>query len=139
MIEITNTAGGIAYPNPFTSQINDTGHVKLDTSTMTADTGSGGEVDAYGYLKPGVPLKSDGTLVSGSSQVVYGVTMHPIKLPGRTSGSSPALSGDTTDPIIGVALSGTINRDAAEDILGRAYSANELAALTAGGFKVTTT
>lgn len=129
-IRISNTAGGQAYADPFTSENDDAGHVKLDVSVLTTD-----EVDAYGYLKPGVPLKSDGTLVSGAGQTVYLVTTEPIQIAEDNS----ALAGDTSDPLIGGRMSGTINRDIAEDNLGRAYSANELAALALGGFKVTTT
>jgi hypothetical protein len=131
-MEITTTAGGTAYANPFVGRPGPTTNFKIDVSTLTTD-----EVDGYGYLKPGVPFQASGALVSGASQTVHLVTVEAIKLPGRTDNSG--LSSDTTDPIIGGATSGLINRDIAEDNLGRAYTANELAALALGGFKVTTT
>jgi len=131
-LESTKTAGAQAYGNAFMNPIEQMDHVKLDVSTLTTD-----EVDANGYIKPNVPLRQDGTLVSGASQTVYGLTIEATKLPGRTNNAS--LGADTTDPLIAVCTSALINRDIAEDNLGRAFSANELTALTAGGFKVTST
>lgn len=129
-VRVTNTAGGQAYGNPFVGSPGPTTNLKIDVSTLTT-----AEVDTDGYLKPGVPFQSTGALVSGASQVIHGVTMEPIKI----ADGNTALAGDTSDPIIGVVTSGLINRDLAEDNLGRAYSANEIAALAAGGFKLTTT
>lgn len=236
-LDVVTTAGGTNYTNPFVHGPRDVTHLKLDTSTLTTD-----EVDASGYLKPGVVLDMDGARVGGetpagtatpaaaagnvgngvftidgttplltgaqegvyrvvmveavadggrfvvmdpygvmvgqgavgstfASQIkfaiadgatdfkagdsftvtvaftaggdanafAYGVTFEAIKLPGRTDNAS--LSSDTTDPLIAVATAGLINRDIAEDNLGRAYSAAELAALNNGrsGFKLTTT
>lgn len=128
----TKTAGDQAYGNAFLSPIEAVDHVKLDVSTLTT-----AEVDANGYLKPNTPLKQDGTIVSGASQTVYGLTVEAVKLPGRTDNAN--LASDTSDPLVAVTTHALINRDIAEDNLGRALSANELSALTAGGFKVTTT
>ena len=50
-IGITTTAGGTGYANPFVGPINHSVHAKVDISTLLVD-----EVDADGYLKPGVPL-----------------------------------------------------------------------------------
>lgn len=131
-LETTLTASDATYGNAFLNNIDAVDHIKIDVSTLTTD-----EVDSNGYLKPNVPLKSDGTLVSGTSQTVYGLTVEATKLPGRTDNAS--LSSDTSDPLIAVTTDALINRDIAEDNLGRALSANELSALTAGGFKVTST
>ena len=84
-----------------------------------------------GYLKPGVAFKSDGTLVSGASQTIYGVVIEPLQIPGQTTNSG--LSSNTSDPIIALGVMGIINRDIAEDNLGRAYSANEISAFAAAG------
>lgn len=131
-IEIVSTAGDSLYENPFIGAPGPVVNVTLDISTMTT-----AEVDAKGYLKPGVPVQASGALVSGTGQTVYGVTVEAQKMPGRTGNAN--LAGDTSDPMIAVATSGTINRDLSEDNLGRAYGANELTALPLGGFKLTTT
>lgn len=109
-------------------------HVKLDVSTLTT-----AEVDAKGYLKPNVPLKSDGTLATGAAgEVIHGFTREAIKLPGRTDNSG--LGADTSDPLIAVMTFAHLNRDIAEGNLGRSFTANELAAMKlAGSFKLTTT
>jgi hypothetical protein len=132
-LRISNTAGGTDYANPLVGGAYDVTNLKLDVSTLTTN-----EVDSKGFLKPGVPLQLSsgvGVLISGASQTVYGVTFEPIKLRDDNSG----LGTDTTDPIIAVATAGLLNLDIIEDNLGRVLSANELAALTAGGFKLTTT
>jgi hypothetical protein len=129
-IRITETAGGVAYANPFVGNPGPTTVVKLDVSGMTTN-----EVDVDGYLKPGTPLLSTGVLVSGAGQTVFGVVIAPVQIAETNTG----LAGDTSDPLVTVATSGLINRDIAEDNLGRALSANELAALALGQFVVTTT
>jgi len=131
---VTTQSEDQLYGHIFVGAVRDVDHIKLDTSTLTT-----AEVDANGYLKPGVGFLQSGVIVTTTAQTIYGVTFEAIKLPGRTSNTTPALSGDTTDPLIAVATGGLINRDLAEDYLGRAYTANELTALTAGGFKVTST
>lgn len=128
-------AGGTNYGNPIVGTPNGVTHIKLDISTMTHDTGSGGEVDDDGHLRPGVLLDAGGTSL-GSSEVAYGVVMEAIKVT-----DDPTALGSEVDPLIAVCTIGLINRDIAEDNLGRAYTANELAALTAAGstLKVTST
>jgi hypothetical protein len=132
-LEITNTAGNTAYANPLLGPINHVDHVKLDVSAMTT-----AEVDANGYLKPGVPLTQGGILV-GVGAAVYGITFEPIKLPGRTNNAN--LGTDTSDPLIAVVTHGLVNRDIGEDNLGRAYNANEIAGFAAAGstLKLTST
>lgn len=112
-------------------------HLKLDVSTMTTD-----EVDANGVLKPGVPLMSSGSApnVLGvpvtSTNAVFGVTFEPVKLRGRTSNSSPALSGDTNDLSVAVITSGSVSRRAMEQNLGRALTADEIAGFGLAGCKI---
>lgn len=136
-ISVKETAGGQGYGNPLVGKPGPPTHIKLDVSGMTTD-----EVDAYGYLKPGVPLTSAGILVGASPAFVYGVVQEAIKLPlsviPPTNGS---LAADTSDPLIALPTSGLVNRDVAEDNLGRAYTANELAGFIAAGsnFSLTTT
>jgi hypothetical protein len=131
---IIRTAG-TSYGNPYTNKCDQRDHVQLDPSTLTTK-----EVDASGYLKPGVPLQQDGTLVDGIDQVAYGVTPEALKLPLDTiPPTDVSLAAETVRPLIGVGVGGVLNRDIIEENLGRALSANELAALALGGFKVTLT
>jgi len=51
-------AAGEVHPNPFLGPIDYQAVVRLDVSDMSSD-----EVDAYGFLKPGVFLTRDGQLV----------------------------------------------------------------------------
>lgn len=130
-IEVRKTEGGDAYINAFLS-ITTGVNFQVDVSTLTV-----AEVDESGTLKPCVPLQATGALISAPGQVAYAVTIEAQKLPGRTDNAD--LATDTTDPILAGAMGGTINRDIAEDVLGRAYTADELSALAAGGFKLTRT
>lgn len=129
-IRITTTAGYVNYTNPLVNGPLSTMHVKLDISTMTAN-----EVDADGYLKPGVALAVDGSAIDGT-EAVYGVTFEAIKV----ANGNTALAGDVSDPLVVVATHALVNRDIAEDNLGRAYTAAELAGFnTSNGIKLTTT
>lgn len=134
-IAISTVASNQSYGNAFIGEMGQMDTIKLDVSDLTT-----AEVDSNGYLKPNVPLKSDGTLADGTSgEYIWGVTVEANKLPGRTDNSS--LSSDTSDPLIAVCRDCLLNRDIAEDNLGRALTANELAAIAAAGshVKVTTT
>lgn len=130
-LRIETVSGGRSYGWPFVGEVNQVDHVKLDVSGMTT-----AEVDADGYLKPGVPLKINGTLV-GSGEIVHGVTIEAVKIATNNSG----LASDTSDPLVAVCTHGLINRDIVEDNLGRALTADELAAFNAAGshIKVTST
>lgn len=232
-ISITNTLGGTNYVNPFIGGPRDFTHLKLDVSTLTTN-----EVDANGYLKPGVALDMDGARVGGetfagtalaaavagntgngaltmdvttplvtgaqngvyrvtiiepaanggtyevedphgvligtaaiggtfnnqvkfvladggtdfvagdqftitvtvtaggtANATVYGVTAEAIKIV-DAGPTNTTLLADTSDPLIAVATAGLINRDIAEDNLGRAYTAAELAGFVAAGSRI---
>lgn len=126
-LRIENTAGGKSWSNPFVGEMGPPAHLKLDVSTLTTD-----EVDSRGYLKPGVPLKVNGALVSGAGQVVYGMTCEAQKIVADNP-TNTTLGEDTSDPLVTVIISGLVNLDVVEDNLGRALSANELAAIAAAG------
>lgn len=125
--------GGETYANPFVGPIDHPDHVKLDVSGLTT-----AEVDEYGYLKPGVPLTAAGILVAAG--FVWGVTIEAVKIVAANP-TNVSLAADTSDPLVAVARKGMINRDIAEDNLGRAYTAAELAGFVAAGsqFSLTTT
>lgn len=129
-INVTNHAGAAAYQNPLIGPFTVL-NLKIDVSTLTTN-----EVDAYGYLKPGVLFYSDGDQVA-AGEPPYGVSFEPVKL---SADDNTTLATDD-DVIIAVATNCVVNRDIAEDNLGRAYSADELAAclLAGSGVKLTNT
>lgn len=126
-INIDTTAGGEAHSPVFVGEILNTDVVEVDISALSTS-----EVDAAGYLKPGVPFNKAGDLVA-TGEPVWGVTIEAIKLPlGTIPPTDTTLDNDTgTCPVtIGFGL---INRDLAEDVLGRAYTADEIAGFDLAG------
>lgn len=130
-LAITTTAGGTNYASPFVGPVDHVVHIKIDISGLTTD-----EVDADGYLKPGVPFLSTGLLVTAGA--VYGVTIEAAKVAADNASATLAAA---TDVLIACATHGIVNRDIAEDNLGRAYAAAEIAGFAAAGstLKLTTT
>jgi hypothetical protein len=133
----TATTSTVTYVNPFVGPPQMPVQLLVDVSTLTA--GATGEVDAYGILKPGTPFGlSGGKLVVpvATGGFTYGVTAAPIQLDaaGAATGAvtSTSLDSDTDQPIT-VYCGGVVNRDLAEDNLGRAYSADEIAGFTIAG------
>lgn len=122
-IVIASTAGGLAHSPVFVGEIIGTDAVKVDLSTLSDE-----EVDADGYIKPGVPLAKDGTIVT-STVPVWGVTIEPIKV---ATGGTDAILDAATDCFVTVGF-GLCNRDVMEDNLGRALSADEIAGFDLAG------
>jgi hypothetical protein len=118
-IGVTVTAGGTGYIEiRLDPKGCETHQTKFDVSEL------GGVDDADGYLPPGLPLQADGSPVDDAAQTAtYVVGPEAVKL-------------GTADHFGNVILNGFLVRDAIEDNLGRVLSANELAALTAGGFRL---
>jgi hypothetical protein len=126
-IAITSTAGGLAHAPVFVGNIVNTDSVLVDISDLTTK-----EVDAAGFLKPGVPFAKDGSLV-GSGVAVWGVTIESIKLPHATiPPTDVSLAADTGTCPVAVGF-GLVNRDIAEDNLARAYTADEIAGFPLAG------
>ncbi len=123
-LAISKTTGGLAHAPVNVGQILATDVVKVDISDLTTN-----EIDANGFLKPGVPFAKDGELV-GSSVAVYGVTIGPVKVAASNSSGDIAAA---TDCFVAVMTHGIVNRDIAEDNLGRAYTANEIAGFDLAG------
>lgn len=120
---ITTTTRGLIHSPVFVGQITGTDVVKVDLSTLSDE-----EVDADGYIKPGVPLAKDGTIV-GSGVAVWGVTIEAIKV---ASGGTDAILDAATDCFVTVGF-GLCNRDIMEDNLGRALSSDEIAGFALAG------
>lgn len=122
-ISIAATAGGLTHAPVFVGQITGTDVVKVDISDL-----SDKEVDVDGYLKPGVPLAKDGNLV-GSTVPVWGVVIEATKI---TTGNTDTILDAATDCFVTVGF-GLVNRDIAEDNLGRALTADEIAGFDLAG------
>lgn len=116
------------YGYPFT-EILATDEVRVDISDLTT-----AEVDADGYLKPGVHLRKTGDVIAAGN-ALYGVTIEPVKIvaAGPTDASLAANTG--TFPVV-VGTIGSVNRDVVEDNLGRALTADEIASYDIAGSKL---
>jgi hypothetical protein len=135
-LSVTKTTGTTGYGHPFIGKVLGLQQVVVDISELTT-----AEVDADGYLKPGVPFKKDGTLADGTGgEFIYAVNPEPIKIGHATiPPTNGSLAADTATIPLGMGTIGEINRDIAEDNLGRAYTANELAAFNAAGSMIRVT
>lgn len=129
-MSITSTDGATTYASPFVGPVDHTVHVQVDVSALTS-----AEVDSKGYLKPGVVLTLAGVVPGASNTARIGVTVEATKI----VAAGATLASVTADPLVAVATVGQINRDIAEDNLGRAYTANEIAALNGVGSSITLT
>lgn len=133
-IAIDVTAGGTTHTSPIISPITNRHHIKVDISGLTT-----AEVDANGYLKPGVPLRLTGglgVLISAPSQAIDGITIEQTKV---AASNATAVLAAATDCLVAVTTHCTVNRDLGEDVLGRAYSADEIAAMAAAFVYLTST
>lgn len=139
-IRVQETAGYNVYASPILGPCDHTFHAKLDVSTLTA-SGAAAQVDAKGFLVPGAVFK----LVAGvavpldatSGEYVEGVVVEAIDLGLATiPPTNTSLGLVTTDPFIALGTLCMVQRDIAEDNLGRAYSAAEVAGFVTAGSKV---
>lgn len=124
-IRVTNPAAADqVYANPFVGPVNHTAQIQVNVTALTS-----AEIDAKGYLKPGVPFLLTGALVTAGA--VFGVTMEPIKVAnGNAAGDISAASAAFE---LAVGTIGQINRAVAEDNLGRAYTTAEIAGFALAG------
>jgi hypothetical protein len=101
--------------------------IPVDLTQFTAK-----EIDADGFLKPYIPLTRAGVMIGASPAFVYGITVAPFKVAEDNATATIAALGTVDVP---VALIACVNRDFAEDILDRVYTANELAGFDRAGSK----
>lgn len=119
-LQVTAVAAGAAYASPMVGPVDHTAHIKLDISALTI-----AEVDSDGYLKPGNVFLQTGLPVTAGA--VFGIVHEAIKLPLTVIPPTDiSLAAQTLDCLIAVCTHGIVNRDIAEDLLGRAYAAAEL-------------
>lgn len=131
-LKVTSTSGTTGYGHPIVGEAQGLLQIVVDISELTI-----AEVDADGFLKPGVMFKSDGTQADGSG-FIYGVNPEPIKIIDYVP-TDVLLAADTATIPVGCVTGGILNRDIIEDNLGRAVTANELTALAAAGSQFTIT
>lgn len=133
-LRVTTETGTSSYGNPIVGNPGPLIQVVVDISEL--DTAL---VDADGNLKPGAMFKADGTQPDGSG-FVYAINPEPISIGHATiPPTDVSLAADTATIPIGMITGGIINRDIVEDNLGRAMTANEIAACTAAGSQFTLT
>lgn len=126
----TITAGGQQDVGPglFIGPVNHTHTLLIDPSNFTT-----AEVTAQGYLKAGIPLEKDGTLLDAALDVVYGITVEPVKI-AKSNSAADLTAAANTD--VAVATICQVNRAIIEDELGRVLTANELAGFDLAGSTV---
>lgn len=130
-MHVKKTAAPSLYSPVFVGEILAMDQVLVDVSELTTD-----EVDADGWLKPGVMFKQDGTQPDGSG-AIYAVNPEPQNLHLDTiPPTNTSLSNDTKTYPLGMATMGMVNRDLIEDNLGRALTANEVTAFATAPCKI---
>lgn len=117
---------GQGYGRPFRGKVEHTAQIPINVTALTT-----AEVDADGYLKPGVPFEADGTLILAAAGIVFGVSIEPIKV--AKSNSAPDLAAASAAFQIGLGTIGQVNRAIIEDNLGRVLTANEIAGFGLAG------
>lgn len=123
-----NTVAGQLYGRPAVGVAEHQAQRLINVSVLTAN-----EVDADGYLKPGVPFDRAGLLIA-TGIPVFGVTTEPIKVAKSNSGTDLTAAGTAVQATL--LLIGMVNRKIAEDDLGRSYTAFEIAGFDLAGSKL---
>lgn len=86
-ISTSKTEGAPVYGSPFVGPVNHTAPIEVDLSTLTDD-----EIDARGYLKPGIPLTTNAALAEAQTR--------------STPGSATAGGANVGDGVMGAATGG---------------------------------
>lgn len=124
-------AAGTAHVSPFVGPVDHRLNVNVDITAL-----SNTQIDAKGYLKPGVLLNASlGPL--GASELVTYATIEATKVAASNSAADIAAASSTE--LIAVTDRGVINQDIAVDVHGRALTANELAGFAGSKFTLTST
>lgn len=125
--KVTATAGEV-HPIPFVGPVNHTAPVRVPAGLAGF---SAAEIDQYGYLKPGVILQRNGSLVGAAAGPAgYGLVVEATKVADSNSAADLAAAGATT---VIVAVICAANRAILEDSLGRVLTAGEIASFNVAG------
>lgn len=124
---VIDTAADLAGTSDiFLGPFDHTVAIPVDLSQFTPK-----EIDSDGNLKPGIPLTRDGAMI-GAGDFVYGVTAESFKV--ADDGLQATIDAlETVD--VPIALICCVVRDLAEDVLDRAYTADEIAGFDLAGSK----
>lgn len=126
----SKTGKGSIYGRPFVGPTDHPAQIQVNIAALSVN-----EVDAQGFLKPGVPFTKAGILPGAAPAFVFGVTPEPIDVLHMYWGGpdwATALAAAGTIELVVMTI-GEVNRKIIEDNLGRVLTANELAAFTAAG------
>lgn len=118
-MRVTNPAGtnsGTAMGNPFIGDADGPIAIAINVAALTVN-----EVDANGYLKPGVPFLRSGALVTAGA--TYGVTIESIKVANSNSATDLTAAGVVE---VTVFTNGMVSRAIMEDNLARVLTAAEV-------------
>lgn len=126
-IQVTNptVTGGVEYASPFVGPAEHYAQIAVNIAALTT-----AEVDSNGYIKPGVPLEADGTLILAASGVVFGVVPEATKVAKSNAAGDLTAAGTQQ---LALATIGQVNRKIVEENLGRVLTANEIAGFMQGG------
>jgi hypothetical protein len=125
-VKITQPAAADdVYASPFRGPINHTAQIAVNITALT-----NAEIDAKGWVKPGLPLSAAGTLV-GAAVPVFGVVIEPIKVAASNSAGDIAAASAAFQ--LSVAVIGAVSRPVVESNLGRVLNANEIAGFGLAG------
>ncbi len=133
-VKVTHDEGDV-YVDPFVGPASHSVQILIDISGLTND-----EVDAQGYLKPGVPFRENGLLISAGSQYVFGVTRESVRVgydpAAKTWGNGTLHLDGGTDAQIALFTIGQVDKGMIEDNLGRVLTANEVDGFESGSCEV---
>lgn len=121
--------GGQLYVSPFVGPNNHPAPVQIDPSLFFGSAW----LDERGYVKPGTPIKADGSPVLDADvgPVAVGCVFEATRIVFPRSGEAITqvmLDAEANREII-VATIGQVNQDILEDLVARALTANEIAAI----------
>jgi len=124
---------GDVYVDPFVGPASHSVQILIDVSGLTTD-----EVDSDGYLKPGVPFRENGLLISGASQYVFGVTRESVRVGyyNGSYGNTSTILDSASDVQVALFTIGQVDKGAIEDNLGRSLTANEVDGFESGSCEV---
>lgn len=113
------------YANPLVGSNDHVHQLAVNIAVLTAR-----EVDAKGYLKPGVIFDKAGVAVGAAPAYNYGITFAPQKVANSNSAGDLVAAGVQR---VAVARIGLVNGDIVEDNVGAVMTANELAGFERAG------
>jgi hypothetical protein len=132
MLSVTTTRSAEnLYTSPAVGGVAHVASIPIDLTTLTTD-----EIDANGWLKPGIPFRKLAGANAGlvaATQFVFGVTIAAAKV--STGNTAPIIAAAGVQDVAVLCI-GMINRAAAEAILGRVYTAAEIAGFNLAGSKL---